>query len=460
MYFLCFSRIFQGAAASVLWITSLATLADTVGSGNMGKTMGIIGPIASSGVFFGPMTGGLLLSSVGYWHTWLVAVTVISLDLILRLAMIDRRKSSPMAHGADAMSSSEAGVNTEPGTLDPDKHLRSSPPATSHVATLQSNSSCSTMSSSKLSMPNTAPTPSSPTVEATPLLPTFSHNQSSPSPTEPLSNAEYFLYILRQRRVFSSMLITIILTTSCNSFDATLGLHVQEVFHWGPLQVGLLYLALLGPSVLLGPFTGWLRDSIGVWWPTLVGTGLATPLYVLIGFVGDERFHWMQGESGKRICIVALSLMGIAIELSTGTCIIEGARMSSAVLPSQKLILLLILIGLALVVIDELEARNPGIFGTQGGYSRFFSITSMLFPMGSLIGPLLSGALTVRFNYSVMNDVLGNYALFRFCNPSISPFDHRKRIIANFKLLFSYFEFHQLYDHCFLCWTQENRGIS
>ena len=53
-------------------------------------------------------------------------------------------------------------------------------------------------------------------------------------------------------------------------------------------------------------------------WPTIVGTGLATPLYILIGLVGAKRFHWMEGDVGKTIYIGALVLMGVAIELTAG----------------------------------------------------------------------------------------------------------------------------------------------
>lgn len=119
-----------------------------------------------------------------------------------------------------------------------------------------------------------------------------------------------------------------ILSTAFYSFNTTLALHVQEVFGWGPREIGFLYFALLGPSAMLGPFAGWLRDSIGVRWPTLVGTGLAAPLYVLIGLVGDERFPWTQGELGKRLCIGTIVLMGLAVELTTSTSLIEGTRMS------------------------------------------------------------------------------------------------------------------------------------
>ena len=52
--------------------------------------MGIVGPIVGSGAFLGPMVAGVLLSSVGYWRTWSVAIAMIALDLILRLAMTER----------------------------------------------------------------------------------------------------------------------------------------------------------------------------------------------------------------------------------------------------------------------------------------------------------------------------------------------------------------------------------
>ena len=124
------------------------------------------------------------------------------------------------------------------------------------------------------------------------------------------------------------MLLSIILSTAYNSFNATLALHVEKKFQWGPAQVGYLFLALVGPSALLGPPVGWLRDSIGVRAPTILGTGLATLSYVLIGLAGSGRFALTPGlEAEKGIYIGGLVMMGIAIELTAGICIIEGTSM-------------------------------------------------------------------------------------------------------------------------------------
>ena len=160
-----------------------------------------------------------------------------------------------MASGSDRRHSSEPHINTESGTLSPDQNLCSSFSAISPAEAPQCKSSYSAPLPALSLMPSTASI-FSPAVEATPLLPASSHCCSTPPPTKPLSNAEYFVFILRHRRIISSMLLGIISSKVYNSFNATLVLHVQELFHWSPRQVGFLFLALIGPSVLFGLFAG------------------------------------------------------------------------------------------------------------------------------------------------------------------------------------------------------------
>lgn len=59
--------------------------------------------------------------------------------------------------------------------------------------------------------------------------------------------------------------------------------------------------------------------------------------------------------------------------------------------------------------VDELEAKQPGIFGANGSYSRTYSLTNLSFATGLLVGPLLSGALTESIGYYYMNTVLGMF---------------------------------------------------
>ena len=85
--------------------------------------MGIVGPIVGSGAFLGPIVAGVLLSSVGYWRTWSVAIVIIALDLILRLAMTERPNAAEcVATNADMKTErhSEADVYGPPAANAPD----------------------------------------------------------------------------------------------------------------------------------------------------------------------------------------------------------------------------------------------------------------------------------------------------------------------------------------------------
>lgn len=56
---------------------------------------------------------------------------------------------------------------------------------------------------------------------------------------------------------------------------------------------------------------------------------------------------------------------------------------------------------------SDLQAENPYIFGPHGGSSRIFSITEVAFHTGTMLGPLLSGALVEAFDFSRMVGALG-----------------------------------------------------
>lgn len=86
----------------------------------MGKTMGIVGPIVGSGAFLGPMVAGILLPLVGYWRTWSVAIAMIALDLVLRLAMTERPKAAEyVATNTDVKTGyrSEAEIDGAPAAI-------------------------------------------------------------------------------------------------------------------------------------------------------------------------------------------------------------------------------------------------------------------------------------------------------------------------------------------------------
>lgn len=58
-------------------------------------------------------------------------------------------------------------------------------------------------------------------------------------------------------------------------------------------------------------------------------------------------------------------------------------------------------------MVRELQAKDPFIFGSQGGSSRVFSTAEVVYSLGMTIGPLISGLLFEKVGFCVMNIVFG-----------------------------------------------------
>lgn len=113
-----------------------------------------------------------------------------------------------------------------------------------------------------------------------------------------------------------------------SSFDTTLPLHVRDIFHWGSLHSGLLFIGLSAPSIVLAPAVGWWKDHIGTRIPVAIGFAGLAPLLWLAGVPGDDRFPWAnQGTRAQAIYAVAMTGVGLMLAFLDGTGTIEATRM-------------------------------------------------------------------------------------------------------------------------------------
>jgi MFS family permease len=97
VWLLYFARLIQGIAGIVVWVVGFAVLTDTVGTANMGKTLGFVSIFMNSASFSGPMAGGVLLETIGYYPTWAVPIAVVSFFLILCRVLTNLRYCYPFS---------------------------------------------------------------------------------------------------------------------------------------------------------------------------------------------------------------------------------------------------------------------------------------------------------------------------------------------------------------------------
>ncbi|KAM5434922.1 hypothetical protein McanCB56680_004839 [Microsporum canis] len=339
-------RLLQGVAGSATWIVGFATMVDNVGMDHIGKTMGLSMTFVMTGVIGGPVIAGSLLQLVGYWATWSVPLIIILVDIIARLLMIEGR-NCPENH--DTNSSSNPGDGIVTTTADEESSLL--------------GSSGRTYQSAK-------------------------HDEPAQKAEEATSRG-FYLIALRDIRVVTGLASVISMSSIICGFDATLPLHLRNVFGWGSLPVGMTFLVMQIPSIVLSPVVGWLRDRVGLKYPTAVGWALLVPLIWLMGVPGDSHFPWANPDkNGKTIFIFTVVAVGVASTMVRGA---GAVQMTTAV--------------------NEIQLKNPKIFGEHGGNSRISSMIEVSFSLGMVIGPVLSGSLTELVGYYYMSLVFAAISL-------------------------------------------------
>jgi MFS family permease len=241
-------RVLQGISGSGAWIVGLATAADTVGPERIGTTMGIVMAFANAAMVTGPMVSGLILEMAGYWFTWSVPVVILVLDVVARLLMVEKSEMANSKTSADAQ-------------------------------------------------------------EHDPLLEASAQDEDCEDAETPTVN--FWRAMLSNSRVMTALLIGVWGPTLNTTFNATLPLHVLDIFGWGPSRVGMMFFLLSLPGLPVSPLAGYLRDRVGTRTPATIALTLQGVFLVLLGFAGNKQFEWSSvADRGKALYIFCCIIFG------------------------------------------------------------------------------------------------------------------------------------------------------
>ncbi|KAL6233065.1 major facilitator superfamily domain-containing protein [Aspergillus navahoensis] len=333
-------QLLQSLASASVWIVAFATLVDNVDERTKGKVTSTAMSFISMGIFAGPMVSGFLLQLLGYWPAWSAALLLLAVDFLARLLMIEKPSAretksgsgggerSPLLSGSDQNAQTARGNENEAETTTDDGR-----------------------------------------------------------PTRPRG---FYRIMLTNPQILASLLNTLALSLILAAFDTTLPLHVRDVFGWRSLPVGLIFFVLQIPTIALGPGIGWLRDRIGLRYPTTIAWGMLAPLMWLLSVPGHE-FPWgkLEGDkNGQVVYILAIVGIGFCLAFTRGAGTFQ-----------------------MMAVVHDLERQNPNLFGPYGGNSRLSGLTELPFNIGMMVGPLLSGSFSEYLGYYWTCFVLAAVAL-------------------------------------------------
>ena len=202
-------RLLQGLSAAVVWTAGLALLVDTVGPADIGQTMGMISIAYSAAIVAGPLLGGVVYARSGYYAVFYMAFGLIALDILLRLTFIEKKVAKRWLPPDELPMADSLGMPREPRISN-----EQDPRGTSSL-------------------------------EGTP----------SQARSPPWRRLPPVITLLGSRRLLAAFWGCLVVASLMTAFDSTLTLYVKQIFDWNSLGAGLLFLALLLPS-LAGPFIG------------------------------------------------------------------------------------------------------------------------------------------------------------------------------------------------------------
>ncbi|KAI0129025.1 major facilitator superfamily domain-containing protein [Xylariales sp. AK1849] len=278
------ARCLQGLSAAVVWTIGLAMVLDTVGTENLGKTMGSIFSIISVGDLLAPVLGGVLYDKTGYGGVFGLATAILALDFIMRLLMVEKKTAAK--HDTSLVD----------GATNPREHDtrndgdQETPEATEEDALLPSR-------------------------KEDPYK--IRHKPGKLLRSVPI------IYCFRNPRLLTALFLSFFQATLLGVFDATVPTEAQDLFGFNSLKAGLLFIALNVPYLILGPVAGWTVDKFGTKPAAVLGFAYLVPALVLLRLPAEGL---LSGEKNIILYCAMLALNGIGLATIGSPSFVEASE--------------------------------------------------------------------------------------------------------------------------------------
>lgn len=281
------ARILQGFSTAIVFTIGFSLMLDSVGNERIGHAVGFTSMSLSMGLLGGPIVGGFIYDSAGYFAVFIPAFVLIAVEIILRLLL------RPISR-----ASIDLGSQNDSAAPEERRPLISNPEASAPQTSVQE--------SWNSEEPNPEPA----------NLETLNPEVSS------------LVALLQSPRFVVAMIGMAMINTFLTAFEAVLPVYLHQVFGYNPGQISIVFLCNTLP-MLLSPVTGRAVDKVGPFWPAIAGFSLAAPSMMLLSLVQRRTlvsslllriFFFLFG------CGVSMAMPAMMAEVSISTEVVESQR--------------------------------------------------------------------------------------------------------------------------------------
>lgn len=363
------ARILEGLSTAVIATIGQALLLDTVGQENLGRAMGFSSLALSMALLLGPVVGGLLYEYCGYFMTFVPALIMLGVEIVLRAMLIEKREGKKYGSGGRRLldDNGEAGDSSGVNQKEPRNNTANN---------IVVSSSPTSTTTEEEEIPPALKHPQEHTAETEPLL---LSEQSEPSSAQPPPDA--YTVILSSPRFLVALTGIFALGSIANGFDAILAPYIASTFNLGPHYVAVLFLAIAIP-MLFSLLTGYLTDRYGSKPVASTGLAIAAPAIAALSLVGPGSAKPMFQLGGL------LFAVGVGLALTTIPLRVDAAA-----------------------TIEDIERKRPGVFGAKGAYTKAFGMVNAMDAAGGMAGPLVAGYLKISLGWRGVVWIMGGVCL-------------------------------------------------
>jgi MFS family permease len=292
-------RIIQAISGSATWIASFAMLVENAEPERRGQTLALAMAFITCGTVSGPAVAGTVFQLSGYWAAWSVPIALLGLDSIARLLMVESEsEQSPL-------DNTDEDCPECPASPQESDSLLNSPTATEGYKTMQQPLSKTAITQVTIRSVSSSNSFRDPWSDEPIPLPT-------PVPT-------FYRTMLSNPRALAALANTLGQSLIVAGFDTTLPLFLRNTFGWGSMPVGLIFLGLEGPKIILGPIVGGVRDRWGCRIPTVLGWSIVAPFLMLLALFGRPELSWAASGFRGEVLVV-----GCVAGIGAGFLLIRG----------------------------------------------------------------------------------------------------------------------------------------
>ncbi|KAI0252708.1 MFS general substrate transporter [Lactifluus subvellereus] len=258
------ARVLQGISASAVWTAGLALVCDTVPEERVGRYLGLAMSGLPLGQLIGPPVGGALFDRFGIRGPCLFGITVIAVDLMGRLLLIERREA--LAWGFDPAASVDSPVDCPPNL----RNLTDSQYGTFSAETgFPCEGGRQTLHASDSEETDYADSLLDETMELHPQR-------------DPISFFQVIKGLFMSSRAVAAFLNSFVYGILYSCQEPTLPLHLQTMWQLSSSEVGLIFIAAALPAMLSPPAAGWFADHVGTEWVTFICLLLSIPCWIAV----------------------------------------------------------------------------------------------------------------------------------------------------------------------------------